>query len=262
MFSSGSYKAQTMKLFFLLIINFFTLSIFSQQNTSNAVIDYKEYNNTETPNTLTSTLSVHNSTTIFLAKFSTQKFNNPKEEADRPNRKTQDTDYLKIDHKNKELLSVEPFEANYILVKDEYPNLKWDISQEEKVIGKYKCIKATTTYRGKDWLVWFTPEIPLNYGPWKLHGLPGLIVEATDSTNTFSWAVEKIEFRKDPVFDMDFNTLVKVKNKTPVTKRKLLDDMDEYQANLEAQMKQLMPDMGTPIHTRTGYELKYEWETK
>ncbi|MCO6148968.1 GLPGLI family protein [Flavobacterium sp. NRK1] len=250
-----------MKLFSLMLLSFFGLSAFSQQN-NNAVIDYTEYNNTESPNTLTSTLYIQNSITIFLPKFTTQVFNNPKEEANRTNRITMNTDYLKIDHSNKQVLSIEGFQAEYLLVKDEYPNLQWNVSQEEKVIGKYKCIKATTNYRGRDWVAWFAPEIPLNYGPWKLYGLPGLIVEASDASNRYGWRIEKIEFKNDTVFEKDFNTLVKVKSKTPISKKKLLEDLAEYDANLNAQMKQLMPDMGEPVNIRTGYELKYEWETK
>lgn len=260
MSSTVSYKVKSMKLAFLIILNFFTIGAFSQQNNDNIVINYKEYNNTESPNVLTSTLFVQNTTTIFLPRFTTQVFNDPKEEANRINRITKDTDYLKIDHKNKEIISIESFELDYLILKDDYPNLKWEISQEEKVIGKYKCIKATTNYRGRVWVAWFTPDLPINYGPWKLYGLPGLIVEASDSTNRYAWQIEKIEFRKDQVFDKDFNTLVKVKNKTPISKKKHLEEVAENDANVNAHMRQLMPEMGEPINIRTGYELKYEWE--
>ena len=37
---------------------------------------------------------------------------------------------------------------------------------------------ATTHFRGRDWKVWFSEEIPLPLGPWKLGGLPGLILAA------------------------------------------------------------------------------------
>ena len=47
------------------------------------------------------------------------------------------------------------------------------------------CIKATTNYKGREWVVWFAPETHLNIGPWKFHGLPGLILKAEDSENHY-----------------------------------------------------------------------------
>lgn len=56
-------------------------------------------------------------------------------------------------------------------------NLNWKITKEtQKVLG-YITYKATTTFRGREYTAWFAPEIPYNYGPWKLHGLPGLILK-------------------------------------------------------------------------------------
>ena len=55
----------------------------------------------------------------------------------------------------------------------------WEISDSTKTILGYECIEATTMFNGRKWTAWFTPEIPLDAGPWKLEGLPGLIMEAT-----------------------------------------------------------------------------------
>lgn len=42
----------------------------------------------------------------------------------------------------------------------------------------YECLLAESDYHGRRWKAWFTPEIPMQYGPWKFHGLPGLILKA------------------------------------------------------------------------------------
>lgn len=42
----------------------------------------------------------------------------------------------------------------------------------------YECLLAETNYHGRVWKAWFTPEIPIPFGPWKLHGTPGLILKA------------------------------------------------------------------------------------
>ena len=41
--------------------------------------------------------------------------------------------------------------------------------------------------------MWFTPDIPVSEGPWKLHGLPGLILQAEDSEHWFSFVCIEIE---------------------------------------------------------------------
>lgn len=253
-----------MRVLLLLLLNFLYLCSLAQNSefNNNAVVEYKIFNNTDSPNTMYATLYINGSTTIYIEKYSEQVYNNAKEEVNRTNRITTDVEYLKIDHKRKEIYSFEYFGQNMAIVKDDYSNLKWDITQDTKVIAGYQCVKATTSYRGKDWVVWFTSEIPLAFGPWKLHGLPGLIIEVYDSANTFTLKAEKIEYRKDAIFDKEFSTLVKTKNKKILSKKQFIQDQDERDANLEAEWRQNNPDIvvRTIMKTRGGYELKYEWE--
>lgn len=61
-----------------------------------------------------------------------------------------------------------------------YP-MKWEIGPEEKKIDSMTCIRASCRYRGRDYIAWFASEIPVPYGPWKMGGLPGLIVELQDA---------------------------------------------------------------------------------
>tara|TARA_R110002072_G_scaffold62842_3_gene156993 strand:+ start:5295 stop:5645 length:351 start_codon:yes stop_codon:yes gene_type:complete len=56
---------------------------------------------------------------------------------------------------------------------------KWEITQESKKIGNYLCYKAidiASTNRKMKPVVWFTPEIPVSFGPLKYNGLPGLVI--------------------------------------------------------------------------------------
>lgn len=61
------------------------------------------------------------------------------------------------------------------------PSIDWRISQERKVICGYDCHKATGSFRGRSYEVWYTEDIPASVGPWKLRGLPGTILLASDS---------------------------------------------------------------------------------
>ena len=75
--------------------------------------------------------------------------------------------------------------------KQEMP--QWKILQEKKVVANHSCQKAEATYLGRKWIVWFTAEIPISDGPWKLWGLPGLILEAADVDNDYQFTCIEIK---------------------------------------------------------------------
>lgn len=63
----------------------------------------------------------------------------------------------------------------------------WEIIPGDTVIYDYSCQKAVTNFRGRTWIVWFTSSLPVSEGPWKLYGLPGLILKANDVAGDFSF---------------------------------------------------------------------------
>lgn len=72
----------------------------------------------------------------------------------------------------------------------------WTVGDSTKSILGYECNVAHTDYHGRHWTVWFAPEIPLQEGPWKLCGLPGLILEACESSGQHSFTATGIELSK------------------------------------------------------------------
>ena len=88
-----------------------------------------------------------------------------------------------------------------LFVKDTARIISWELLNETKNINSFNCQKARGNFRGRTYTVWFTNDIPVNLGPWKLNGLPGLILEATDSLNQFQYFAEKVELQ------MEVNTI-------------------------------------------------------
>ncbi|MES2372688.1 MAG: GLPGLI family protein [Bacteroidota bacterium] len=66
-------------------------------------------------------------------------------------------------------------------VEEKIPAIEWIISQETKIIQGMQCQKAVGDFKGRTYEAWFCSQLPYNNGPWKLGGLPGLIIEAYDT---------------------------------------------------------------------------------
>lgn len=78
------------------------------------------------------------------------------------------------------------------------------IGDSTKNILGYDCIMALAGYHGRLWKVWFTPDVPVNAGPWKLLGLPGLILEAVDSTDQHHFianGIQAVTMNIPPVYE-------------------------------------------------------------
>ena len=68
------------------------------------------------------------------------------------------------------------------------PDIVWTLTDDTLTVNGYLCQLATATFRGVEWRVWYTEEIPSSAGPWRLRGLPGLIVKAESVAHTFCLA--------------------------------------------------------------------------
>ncbi|RTL55821.1 MAG: GLPGLI family protein [Sphingobacteriales bacterium] len=95
---------------------------------------------------------------------------------------------------NKKLWLVEEYRNTRYMMFDMGNVPQWQIQKETRLIDGYTCQSAITNFRGRKYTAWFTTSIPLAYGPWKLNGLPGLILEAYDATKevqfNFRWLVQ------------------------------------------------------------------------
>ena len=83
--------------------------------------------------------------------------------------------------------------VNDYLIENPMPTIDWKISGDTATFGGLHCQKATGHFKGRDYLVWFCPDLPVHSGPWKLNGLPGVIVDARDTKNEVVFAFDGVE---------------------------------------------------------------------
>jgi len=108
------------------------------------------------------------------------------------------------------------------------PVQNWVVSDETLTVAGYSCQKATCRFRGRDYTAWFTTDIPINNGPWKFGGLPGLILKAYDGDNLFTFECVGIENHKQK-FPVEMNKVFEKYNKTD--RLKLRKTKKEVQEN-------------------------------
>jgi GLPGLI family protein len=103
-------------------------------------------------------------------------------------RPTTRSEYFQFPAQNKLMLK-ESLITPY-LIEEPMPVINWKISSDTTSYGTLHCQKATGHFKGRDYTAWFCPDLPFRAGPWKLNGLPGLIVEAYDTN-------KEVEFKFD-----------------------------------------------------------------
>lgn len=86
-----------------------------------------------------------------------------------------------------------------------FAEMEWSMADSTTHILGYECMMATTDYHGRKWTAWFAPEIPAHFGPWKLRGLPGLILKAeADNGNGYTaTGIENSDRLITPMYSSD-----------------------------------------------------------
>jgi len=83
--------------------------------------------------------------------------------------------------------------VNEYLIEGLLPAINWKIGGDTATFGGLHCQKAAGHFKGRDYIVWFCPDLPVHSGPWKLNGLPGVIVDARDTKNEVVFAFDGVE---------------------------------------------------------------------
>ncbi len=91
------------------------------------------------------------------------------------------------------LVRKESLFINSYLIEDVLSVIDWKISGDTASFGGLHCQKATGHFKGRDYTAWFCPDMPFHAGPWKLNGLPGVILDAYDAKKEVVFKFDGIE---------------------------------------------------------------------
>ena len=139
---------------------------------------------------------------------------------------------------------------------------EWEPLVGDTIIEGYNCQPATTTFRGKTWRVWYTPDIPISDGPLKLYGLPGLILKAEDTDHEFAFSCIGIKKHVGQPMVIRSKKYVKT-SPTELQALQILEKKDIEAFTKQIGTKMLMEMDGTPAKFPSSTTCLWEYyETK
>lgn len=141
--------------------------------------------------------------------------------------------------------------------------IQWTIVEDSTatVLG-YECVMAESDYHGRHWKAWFTPELPMPFGPWKLHGLPGLILKA-EANGGFSFAATGLEHTDRTISSMYMQSdYSKVDRKEALKNAEFFANNEESIMNAQGQSVKIYStdENGNKIETPKYDGLKHSLE--
>ncbi|CAD7799801.1 hypothetical protein CHRY9390_00538 [Chryseobacterium aquaeductus] len=120
----------------------------------------------------------------------------------------------------------------------EEPKLSWKIGKESKEIMGFKVYLAKTRYAGRNYEAYYAPEIPIQDGPYKFFGLPGLILEIFDEKKDHHFLAVGISHEKR----ISIDNLIAQKKYIETTKTKFVEMRKNH---IEAPMKRMFELMNS-----------------
>jgi len=151
--------------------------------------------------------------------------------------------------------------SKVFLIQDELKKIDWVLGSETKNIGDYTCYKATykrevevmesgiSINNDKEFdnevelkeievVAWYTPQIPVNSGPGNYYGLPGLILEVNDDSQSIMCS------------KIVLNPESKVKISEPTKGKKITQE--KYDAIMDKKMKEMQNRYDSEHRGRDG----------
>ncbi|MDE7411455.1 MAG: GLPGLI family protein [Paramuribaculum sp.] len=93
---------------------------------------------------------------------------------------------------------------------EEMPQFDWELTDSVTNVLGYDCQSARCRFRGREWTVFYAEDIPVADGPWKLHGLPGLIMKASDDKGHYTFeciGIKSNTVRPITIYKVPYNSV-------------------------------------------------------
>ena len=148
--------------------------------------------------------------------------------------------------------------SDYLYEEDRI-NFQWQIESDTREILSYTCQKAVADFRGRHYEVWFAPDLPLNDGPWKFAGLPGLILSAEDSEKNFSFQAIGIENSQLPVQFPQKDYLKTSRKEVEKIQKRFNEDPMGYITNSMPGARVMIKTIDESGVERTGKDVKFPY---
>lgn len=103
--------------------------------------------------------------------------------------------------RNDHFLVDDAYSFDLYIYEDSTAQFDWTLQPDTVTVCGYVCRKAEATFRGIRWTAWYAPDIPIPAGPWKLNGLPGLILWAYDDEGTHDMKLTAVQKAKGEVIN-------------------------------------------------------------
>ena len=127
----------------------------------------------------------------------------------------------------------------------------WTLCPDTTTILSYTCRKATCYFRGRNYEAWYTEEIPRREGPWKLQGLPGLILKASDSQRHYTFVCTGIEkSRKEEIMQFSGSEY------EPVSQKNLQKAHKRYASDPIGYVTETSPGINVTIKGEDGQPVR------
>lgn len=142
---------------------------------------------------------------------------------------------------------------------DSITSFDWVITDTVSQKNGYDCLLATCSYRGRDWNVWFSTDLPWHDGPWKFSGLPGLVVSAYDADGLYRFDLKDIYPVANPVRPW-------IKKPKNISRQKFLQEQFEYCKQLDGDALtaefgiKVDASLDKPRRPRIGIEKDYNYK--
>ena len=106
--------------------------------------------------------------------------------------------------------------------------IAWTLREDTATMSGYLCHKATCELHGRTWTVCYADNIPSSAGPWKLGGLPGLILQAESSDGIHRFKLDGLQRTATPIYYEHNAITQKVSEQQLIKNRKKIFGNKQY----------------------------------